>query len=144
MYPQGGYKTQTVTQLGNLLAAFNTWPDFIPSVATLLRRIGGGSGTRGSGAKSKASALESQSPSFNIELRLGRLADAPADSARKELRGLERAGLLLFSESCDYVHQVRIAGWADLIDALGVAGVLRRGRSHCRDRRSGSSLAAHE
>lgn len=93
---EGGYKTQTVIQLANILAAFNrrqisfrAFRLYFAALAAVAARE----------AASRASSTRKRTANrFEIS-ELARLCDCLPAVVRKELRSLERAGLLLYAES---------------------------------------------
>ena len=109
MYPHGGYKTQTVTQLGNLLAAFNTGQISFRALRLYFAALAAVAAREAAERSRSQRKGRARAPRFLFE-ELARICGCPVSGVRKELRALERAGLLLFSETAITVHQVRLAG----------------------------------
>ena len=93
---EGGYKTQTVVQIANVVAALNrrsisfrAFRVYFAALAAVAARE----------AAARSSAKRTPQPVRYVRDELARLCECRTSAIGKELRSLERAGLLLFSDS---------------------------------------------
>ena len=95
---QGGYKTQTVAQLGNLLSTFNCGAVSFRALRIYFAALAAVAAREAAERSRERDSRKPVSVQY-LACELGRLAGCPVAGVRRELRELERAGLLLFSES---------------------------------------------
>lgn len=98
MYPHGGYKTQTVIQLGNLLAALNQGRISFSAVRIYFAALAVVAAREAADRSRPRGKSKCVTPRFLLD-ELAQLTGYPRRRVRRELRSLERAGLLLFSET---------------------------------------------
>lgn len=117
MYPQGGYKTQTVTQIGNLLAAFNSGRISLRALRLYFAALAAVAAREAAERSRNQRRGRARPPRFLFD-ELARLCGCPVQGVRRELRALERAGLLLFSEASITFTRSTLPGSSELIGAL--------------------------
>jgi hypothetical protein len=111
----GGYKTQTVTQLGNLLTAFDNKQITFRGLRLYFAALAAVA------AREAAERTSDRRGRRGVRYRtdeLAAIAAMPVEQARRELRRLERAGLLHFNESAICFRREKLAGAETLTDEL--------------------------
>lgn len=116
---RGGYKTQTVAQLANVIWAFNTEKISLRAFriyfAALVIVAAREAARRSKTAETRKRGLSQ--PRYLIK-ELSRLTGCPLSRVRGELRELEQSGLLLFSETDISFTVTALPGTADLSESL--------------------------
>jgi hypothetical protein len=117
VYPQGGYKTQTVTQIGNLLAVFRRGQISLRATRLYFAALAAVSAREVAGRCRSSKGRKQVGRSYQIA-ELARISGVPVVAVRKGLRSLERAGLLLYSESNITVTESALPGSDEIITEL--------------------------
>ncbi len=116
---QGGYKTHTVTQIGNLIWCFNTKKISLRALRiyfACLVIVAAREAAKRSRRRDKTGARELP-PRYLVQ-ELARLTGCRSLYVRRELRLLERAGLLLFSETEIVFTKSQLPGSQDVTAML--------------------------
>ena len=115
---KGGYKTQTVVQLSNLLAAYNSERISARALriyfAALIIVAAREAAKR---TREEFRSRKQVTPRYLFK-ELATLSDCPMSRVRGELRSLEAAGLLLFSEVDIAFNEMPIPGTEELLSSL--------------------------
>ena len=115
MYPQGGYKTLTITQLANVLAALNVGRISFRALRIYFAAL---TAVAAREAADRSRLKAKPRPSRFLIGELARTCGCPVGRVRGELRALERAGLLWFSESLISLSTAALPGSKDIASAL--------------------------
>ena len=114
----GGYKIQTVTQIANLLHAYDAGAISVRALrvyfAALCAVASREAATRSRAKSNKKGGL---TPRFTLS-ELSRLTQLPLTSVSRELRALSQEGLLSFSVSEIVFTETALDGSSDLCEAL--------------------------
>lgn len=115
---QGGYKTQTVLQLGNLISAFRLEKISLRALRLYLAALVIVA-AREAAKRSRTNERQKRlvMPRYLMK-ELSRLTACPLPRVRGELRSLERAGLLLFSETEISFTEAPLPGSDDVTELL--------------------------
>ncbi len=118
MYLHGGYKTHRVLQIGNLLSAFRSEKVSLRALRLYLAALVIVA-AREAAKRSRPHehGKRNVTPRY-LQEELARLTGCPLRRVRGELRSLERAGLLLFSETEITFTETPLPGADSLIEML--------------------------
>ena len=118
MYPEGGYKTQTVTQIANLLHAYDEGRIEVRALRVYLAALCmKASREAAERSRTKQTKKGRVTPQYKL-LELSRLTGMPLTGIRKEIRSLKSASLMEFSASEITFTETSIPGSVDLLEAL--------------------------
>lgn len=114
----GGYKTQTTTQLSNLLFAYNSGKISARALRLYFAALTVVAAREAAKRSREVFRSRKQVVPRYLFRELSRLADCPLSRVRGELRSLEAAGLLLFSEVDIAFNESALPGTEDLLSSL--------------------------
>ncbi len=115
MYPQGGFKTQTVVQIGNVLAAYNASRISLRGIRIYFAAVAAAAARD---AAWRSGRHRRRARCYFQATEIAKLCRCPAVAVRRELKTLERAGLLLFSETEIVFTTQALPGSDALIESL--------------------------
>lgn len=122
MEVQGGYKTQTVTEISNVISAYSAKALTTRALRVYLASVVSVA-TREASARCAELSTQRKSkavPRYTIK-ELSKLTGLTPSKVKKELRVLERVGVLTFSEEKLVINRSPIEGSEELLSAIAGA-----------------------